>query len=46
MDDDVDTDEEIFNNARDAIRGDYREALNELRRSRFNLASIVANCRI
>ena len=46
MDDDVDTDEEIFNNASDACYGDYKEALNELKRCKFNWESIVANCYI
>ena len=46
MDDDVDTDEEIYSNAQDAIRGDYKEALNENRKNKFNWERIVENCEI
>ena len=46
MDDDVDTDEEIYNNAQNAIRNDFKEAQADYKRHKFNAKLFINNCEI
>ena len=46
MDDDVDTDDEIYNNAQRAIRNDCKEALHDLKKYKYNWNMFVNNCEI
>merc|ERR1712228_926827 len=46
MDDDVDTDDEIYRNAQNAIRNDCKETQSDLRKYKYNWSMFVNNCEI
>ena len=46
MDDDVDTDEEIYTNAQNSIRLDCKEAAHDIKKHKGNWEWFVNNCRI
>ena len=45
-DDDVDTDEEVFNNANLSITADFRRGVKKLRDNKYEWEDLIFNCEI
>lgn len=45
-DDDVDTDEEVYNNAKLSITSDFRRGVKKLRDNKFEWEDLIFNCEI
>jgi hypothetical protein len=45
-DDDVDTDDEVYDHARDAVRNDFKAACHENRKANYDWSKFVNNCGI
>ena len=45
-DDDVDTDEEVYNNAKLSITADFRRGVKKLRDNKYEWEDLIFNCEI